>query len=103
MDTREARDIGPQPLPRPLFRRAAIEHAGHSLAGDVILARAPSSVLLVTVYCGVLAVSVSFFAATGFLRRAADPTCAATPMKRTYAQHAGEQELLKPCPAKQGR
>jgi hypothetical protein len=110
MEAHEARDSDGQRLPRPLFRRAAIEHASPSLAGDVMLASGPSSILLVTVYCTVVAVAVSFSAAIGFLRRATDSSCVSMQTSGIRQQradelvamkrHADERELM-PCSVKQ--
>ena len=54
--------------PTPLFRRAAIEHARHSLHGSPILARPPSWILLGAVYGAIVATAVSFFAGVAISR-----------------------------------
>lgn len=58
-----------------LFRRAALEHAGHSLHGRVMLARPPSWALLATVYGAVAALAAGYFAAVEFAHQ---PDAAAT-------------------------
>jgi len=55
----------------PLFRRSALEHAGNTLHGNVMLARPPSLLLVAAIYAIVAAAGVAMFAVRDVAHRAA--------------------------------
>ena len=71
--------------PTPLFRRAALEHAGHSLHGGPMLARPPSWALLAAVYGSVAAFAAGYFVVVGSARRPDVVTTSTTASCQTTA------------------
>lgn len=78
----------------PLFRRSALEHAGNTLHGNVMLARPPSLLLVAGIYAVVAAAGIAMFAVRDVVHRAA---CSETAPDATHTVSALARTDNHPC------